>query len=67
MQIKPRKSKEMQIKKLAFPWIPLAELGLFKGLWRIQVKNSSSPLPFTRHSSNAFNNHAPYCRVADRP
>jgi hypothetical protein len=67
MQIKRSKSKEMQIKKLAFPSIPLAELGLFKGLWRIQIKNSNSPLPFTRYSSNAFHNPESHCRVADRP
>jgi hypothetical protein len=66
MQIKPSKSKEMQIKKLAFPWIPLVELGLFKGLWRIQVKNSSFLLPFKRYSSNAFHNQKSHCRVADR-
>jgi hypothetical protein len=27
-----------QGKKLGFPWIPLAELGLFNGLRRIQIK-----------------------------
>jgi hypothetical protein len=26
---------------LAFPWIPLAESGLFKGLQRIQIKKSA--------------------------
>jgi hypothetical protein len=41
-QTKPNKSKENQGKRLGFPWIPLAELGLFKGLRRIQIKN---PLP----------------------
>jgi hypothetical protein len=37
-QIKPRKTKEIQAKRLGFPWIPLAESGLFKGLQRIQIK-----------------------------
>jgi hypothetical protein len=32
LQIKARKSKEMQGKRLGLPWIPLAEIGLFKGL-----------------------------------
>jgi hypothetical protein len=27
-----------QGKRLGFPWIPLAESGLFNGLWRIQIK-----------------------------
>jgi hypothetical protein len=40
IQINPRKSKEIQIKKLGFPWIPLAESGLFNGLQRIQIKKS---------------------------
>jgi hypothetical protein len=38
IQGNPRKSKEIQIKKLGFPWIPLAESGLFNGLQRIQIK-----------------------------
>jgi hypothetical protein len=33
------KSKEIQIKLLVFPWIPLADSGLFNGLQRIQIKN----------------------------
>jgi hypothetical protein len=37
-QINPSKSKLKQAKKLAFPWIPLAESGLFNGLQRIQNK-----------------------------
>jgi hypothetical protein len=41
---KPNKSKEIQGKRLGFPWIPLAELGLFKGLRRIQIKKSSAGL-----------------------
>ena len=36
-----RKCKEKQRKVLLFPWIPLAESGLFKGLQRIQTKKSS--------------------------
>jgi hypothetical protein len=35
-------SKENQGKRLGFPWIPLAELGLFKGLQRIQIKKSAA-------------------------
>src|ERR1700733_2000796 len=40
-QENPNKSKKMQGKVLAFPWIPLAESGLFNGLRRIQIKISS--------------------------
>jgi hypothetical protein len=39
--INPRKSKEIQAKRLAFPWIPLVESGLFNGLQRIQIKKSN--------------------------
>jgi hypothetical protein len=39
-QENPNESKENQGKKLAFPWIPLAESGLFSGLPRIQIKKS---------------------------
>jgi hypothetical protein len=35
-----RKAKKNQGKNLGFPWIPLAESGLFKGLRRIQIKKS---------------------------
>jgi hypothetical protein len=42
-QINPRQSKEIQTKKLGFPWIPLAELGLFNGLRRFQIKKFSLP------------------------
>jgi hypothetical protein len=38
MQIKPRKAKQIQGKVLGFPWIPLADLGLFNELQRIQIK-----------------------------
>jgi hypothetical protein len=37
-QINPSKSKLKQAKKLAFPWISLADSGLFNGLLRIQIK-----------------------------
>jgi hypothetical protein len=37
-QINPSKTREFQGKKLGFPWIPLADSGLFNGLWRIQIK-----------------------------
>jgi hypothetical protein len=33
------KTKQIQIKLLVFPWIPLADSGLFNGLQRIQIKN----------------------------
>jgi hypothetical protein len=39
-QINPSKSKLKQAKKLAFPWISLADSGLFNGLQRIQIKKS---------------------------
>jgi hypothetical protein len=38
-RINANKTKEIQAKKLAFPWIPLVESGLFNGLQRIQIKN----------------------------
>jgi hypothetical protein len=37
MQICPNKTKSYQMKSLGFPWIPLADSGLFKGLRRIQT------------------------------
>src|SRR3984957_15685813 len=40
LEVPPRKSKENQGKKLAFPCFPLAESGLFNGLQRIQIKKS---------------------------
>jgi hypothetical protein len=41
-ELTARKSKENQGKRLGFPWIALAELGLFKGLQRIQIKKSAA-------------------------
>ena len=41
-ELTARKSKENQGKRLGFPWIPLAELGLFNGLQRIQTKKSAA-------------------------
>jgi hypothetical protein len=38
-ELRARKSKLIQGKILAFAWIPLAESGLFKGLWRKKQKN----------------------------
>jgi hypothetical protein len=40
MQIKPNESKQKSLHFLAFPWISLAELGLFNALRRIQIKKS---------------------------
>jgi hypothetical protein len=37
-KVNAKESKEIQAKKLAFPWIPLVESGLFNGLQRIQIK-----------------------------
>jgi hypothetical protein len=31
-------TKGIQVKRLAFPWIPLAGSGLFTGLRRIQIE-----------------------------
>jgi hypothetical protein len=42
VQINPRKTKENQAKKLGFPWIPLAESGLFNALQRFQIKKFPS-------------------------
>jgi hypothetical protein len=42
-KVNANKSKEIQAKKLAFPWIPLVESGLFNGLQRIQAKKSHGP------------------------
>jgi hypothetical protein len=47
-QTKPNKSKENQGKRLGFPWIPLAELGLFNGLRRIQNKKILSRVTLRR-------------------
>jgi hypothetical protein len=44
-EIPANKSKKNQMnpgKSLAFSWIPLAEMGLFNGLQRIQIKKSSA-------------------------
>jgi hypothetical protein len=41
-ELAARKSKENQGKRLAFPWIPLAESGLFNGLRRKQIKKSAA-------------------------
>jgi hypothetical protein len=38
-ELSASKCKEIQGKKLAFPWIPLAESGLFKGSQRKKQKN----------------------------
>ena len=38
LQIKPRKTKEFQGKMLGFPWISLADSGLFNGLRAKKVK-----------------------------
>jgi hypothetical protein len=51
--VNANKSKEIQAKKLAFPWIPLVESGLFNGLQRIQIKNLlvdifTKPISITR-------------------
>jgi hypothetical protein len=37
----PRKTKEIQGKKLGFPCFSLAETGLFNGLQGIQIKKTS--------------------------
>jgi hypothetical protein len=42
LQGKASKTKGIQIKKLAFPWIPLVESRLFNGLRRIQIKKSAT-------------------------
>ena len=38
LQIKPRKTKEFQGKMLGFPWISLADSGLFNGLRAKKIK-----------------------------
>jgi hypothetical protein len=40
-ELAARRSKENQGEKLGFPWIPLAESGLFNGLQRKQEKKSA--------------------------
>jgi len=50
-KINASKTKGIQGKRLAFPWIPLAESGLFSGLQRIQIKNAS-PQVFTKIGRN---------------
>jgi hypothetical protein len=41
-ELSANKCKEMQVKSLAFPFIPFSELGLFNGLQAIQIKKSAS-------------------------
>jgi hypothetical protein len=40
-ELRANKSKENQGKSLAFPWIPLAESGLFNQLREKKIKKSS--------------------------
>jgi hypothetical protein len=54
IQIKASKNKEMQVKRLSFPWIPLVEFGLFKGLQRIQIKKSLPSFRPDRNVSYAY-------------
>jgi hypothetical protein len=42
VQINPRKTKGIQGNSLGFPWIPLAESGLFNALRGIQIKKIPS-------------------------
>ncbi|HEY5206113.1 MAG TPA: hypothetical protein VIJ63_16140 [Roseiarcus sp.] len=42
-ELRANESKGIQGKLLVFPWIPLAESGLFKGLQRIQIKKGDYP------------------------
>jgi hypothetical protein len=42
-ELRANKSKEKQGKLLVFPWIYLAESGLFKELRRIQIKKTVPP------------------------
>jgi hypothetical protein len=46
----PKESKEIQGKRLGFPWIPLADSGLFNGLQQIQIKKFFSSLNPVSHS-----------------
>src|SRR5277367_5638610 len=62
-QINASKTKEIQAKRLGFPWIPLAGSGLFNGLRRIQIKKSF-PMSHcgptaTRISSTALDKREP--------
>jgi hypothetical protein len=56
----PKETKEIQRKKLGFPWIPLAESGLINGLRRIQVKKS---FPVS-HCASKATNHLPRPRAS---
>jgi hypothetical protein len=57
------KSKEIQGKKLGFPWIPLAESGLFNGLQRKKIKN----LPPLQLASWVVRTAASASRLARHP
>jgi hypothetical protein len=46
-QAQPRNSKENQRKRLGFPWILFAGLGLFNGLQRPPRPKKSFPAPFS--------------------
>ncbi len=66
-----RQSKENQGKILAFPWILLAESGLFNGLQRIQIKNFLGGLTRVagcgRASQTANSHWAPRWSLAELP
>jgi hypothetical protein len=53
VQINPRKSKEIQIKRLGFPWIRLEETGLFNGLQPKKKKNFPRFKASVQYASNA--------------
>jgi hypothetical protein len=59
MQIKPRKTKQIQEKVLGFSWIPFADSGLFNGLQRIQIKKSGSRFGLCSKRLNLISRSSP--------
>jgi hypothetical protein len=47
-ELAARKSKELQGKRLGFPWIPLVESSLINGLVEEQMKKSAAGLTRVR-------------------
>jgi hypothetical protein len=59
-EFRARKSKGIQGKKLALPWIPLVESGLFNGLQRKKIKKA----PPLQLASRVVRTVAGACRLA---
>jgi hypothetical protein len=63
IQENPRKTKEIQIKRLGFPWIRLAETGLFNGLQPKKIKI----FPASKLRCNMPQTHASHWPISECP